>query len=170
MTNPISVIPAQITEQLAITPITLRRWCEAHKVHLSSGANPGPGMSRLFTGRDLEVLKQVRALSAQGLNPEQINEQLHLLTFPELELNTELVASSTPVAPVYDALITSVTNAQINTLQPVDVSDSAQIFKRLDALEQNTRDRLSYVAIGVMLGLGLALVFELAALLAARVH
>jgi len=85
MTDHLPITPGKIIEQLQITPITLRRWCGYHKARLSTGANPGAGVTRTFTGRDLAVLTHVRSLRDQGLNTEQINEQLERITFAEIE-------------------------------------------------------------------------------------
>ena len=85
MTEQLPITPSKIIAQLEITPITLRRWCAYHKAHLSPGANPGEGVTRHFIGRDLEVFKHVRSLRDQGLNTEQINEQLAEFMFPEIE-------------------------------------------------------------------------------------
>lgn len=73
--------PHDTAASLGILPATLRRWCAYHAAHLSTGANPPAGTARRFDGRDLEVLRTVRDLRAQGLTVASINEQLAKTTF-----------------------------------------------------------------------------------------
>ena len=86
--------PHNTADTLGITPFTLRRWCDYHAAYLSPSANPPAGQARRFTGRDLEVLKHVKSLRAQGLTVARINEQLAPLTFAEIdnsEQDTDIV-------------------------------------------------------------------------------
>ena len=161
MTEHLPITPGKLIEQLGITPITLRRWCAYHRVYLSPGANPGEGVTRRFTGRDLEVFKHVRSLRDQGLTTEQINEQLAGLTFPEIE---EPDALTVPPASQEGP-----GNAQL----PAPVQND--LVLRLDRLERSVsevqgeaRPRWWWFVAGVGVGLGAAAVAELFALVASR--
>ncbi len=77
--------PHDTAAALGIQPATLRRWCAYHKDHLSTGANPLAGQARRFNGRDLEVLRTVRALRDQGLTVAAINDQLATMTFAVID-------------------------------------------------------------------------------------
>jgi len=67
----------------------IRRWGEYHAAYLSASANPPSGQLKRFTGRDVEVLKHVKALRDQGLTVPVINEQLKGLTFAEVDSNID---------------------------------------------------------------------------------
>ena len=86
--------PHNTADMLGITPVTLRRWCDYHKEYLSAGVNPPAGQARRFTGKDIEVLKHVKQLRAQGLTVARINEQLATLTFAEIETEANTGADS----------------------------------------------------------------------------
>lgn len=101
--------PHSTANMLEITPVTLRRWCAAHAEFLSPGANPPErGEARRFTGKDIEVLKHIKSLRAQGKTEAKINEQLRTLTFAEIETeaNSEAItleaSQNAPEAPGRD--------------------------------------------------------------------
>jgi len=77
---------------------SIRRWCEWHAIHLSSGASPGAGIPRRLTGRDIEVLKQVKDLRYQGLQTDAINDRLAQLAFPEIDTDSNITID-TAIAP-----------------------------------------------------------------------
>ena len=168
MTEQLPITPGKLIEQLGITPITLRRWCAYHKAHLSPGANPGEGVTRRFTGRDLEVLRHVRSLRDQGLNTEQINEQLAGLTFPEIEPGDQADNEQTAL----EASPASQEGPGAGQLPAVVQND---LVLRLDRLERSlvevqgaARPNWWWFAVGLGAGLGLAVVAELFALVAKR--
>ena len=170
MTEQLPITPSKIIAQLEITPITLRRWCAYHKAHLSPGANPGEGVTRRFTGRDLSVLTHVRSLRDQGLTTEQINEQLAGLTFPEIVPGDQVDNEQTAL----DALPASQEGPGAAQL-PAPVQNDLGL--RLDRLERSlvevqgaARPNWWWFAVGLGAGLGLAVVAELFALVASRGH
>lgn len=145
MTNQKLLTPTAITEQLQITPITLRRWCDYHRTYLSPLANPGPGQARRFTGRDLDVLKHVRSLRDQGMTTQIINDQLVTLTFPEIDEQ-----------PLVDALpddqqndhVTGVIPAQQGAIQPYAAQDILSIERRIERLE-SSREPAFFMGLGI---------------------
>jgi len=146
---------------LEITPVTLRRWCAAHAEFLSSGANPPErGEARRFTGRDIEVLKHIKFLRAQGKTEAKINEQLRTLTFPEIEPGDQ--------ADVLDAPPASPEGPGAAQLPVRALDDLSPLLGRLERLEQETRPRWWWFVAGVGVGLGAAVVAELFALVASR--
>jgi len=161
VTEQLGITPGAMTEQLGITPITLRRWCAYHRQYLSPGANPGEGVTRRFTGRDLSVLTHVRSLRDQGLNTEQINEQLKGLTFPEIMgPDTLTVPPASPEGPGAAHLLTPVPNDLQIKLDRLERS--------VVRIEAETRPRWWWFVAGVGVGLGAAAVAELFALVASR--
>ena len=151
---------------LEITPVTLRRWCAAHAEFLSPGANPPErGEARRFTGRDIEVLKHVKSLRAQGKTEAKINEQLRTLTFPEIEepgdqadaLTVPPASQEGQGAPQLPAVVHNDLQTKLDRLE-----------RSVVRIEAETRPNWWWFAVGLGAGLGLAVVFELAALVASR--
>jgi len=93
-----TLTPAVAAQRLGVEVYTVRRWCDWHAAHLSPGASPGPGALRRLTQRDVEVLRYVRLLRAQGLTTTTINEQLHGLSFAEIDTDDHN-ADSSELAP-----------------------------------------------------------------------
>lgn len=161
MTEQQPITPGTLIEQLGITPITLRRWCAYHREYLSPGANPGEGVTRRFTGRDLEVLRHVRSLRDQGLTTQQINEQLQGVTFPEI------------LGP--DALTVPPASQEGPGAAHLTVPVQNDLGLRFDRLERSvseiqgaTRPNWWWFVAGIGVGLGAAAVGELFALVASR--
>lgn len=157
--------PHSTANMLEITPVTLRRWCAAHAEFLSPGANPPErGEARRFTGRDIEVLKHIKFLRAQGKTEAKINEQLRTLTFPEIEPGDQADALTVPPASPEGPGVAQ---------WPVPVQNDLGL--RLDRLERSlvevqgeARPRWWWFVAGVGVGLGAAVVGELFALVASR--
>jgi len=150
---------------LEITPVTLRRWCAAHAEFLSPGANPpGRGEARRFTGRDIEVLKHIKSLRAQGKTEAKINEQLRTLTFPEIVPDDQADNEQTAL----DTLPASQEGPGAAQLPVRALDDLTPILGRLERLEQGARPNWWWFAVGLGAGLGLAVVAELFALVAQR--
>lgn len=150
---------------LEITPVTLRRWCAAHAEFLSSGANPPErGEARRFTGRDIEVLKHVKSLRAQGKTEAKINEQLRTLTFPEIEPGDQADALTVPPASPEGPGAPQLPAVVLNDLQiKLD-----RLERSVVQIEGAARPRWWWFVAGVGVGLGAAVVGELFALVASR--
>lgn len=156
--------PHNTADTLGITPFTLRRWCDYHAAYLSPSANPPAGQARRFTGRDLEVLKHVKSLRAQGLTVARINEQLAPLTFAEIdnsEQATDLVEAPQDAQTAQDrtdsALAVRVALVDLERL----------IDAKLEAIQQAKEPSftmgllLGVVGMGIifLVGLGLAVLY-----------
>ena len=156
--------PHNTADTLGITPFTLRRWCDYHAAYLSSSANPPAGQARRFTGRDLEVLKHVKSLRAQGLTVARINEQLAPLTFAEIDTNEQ---DTKVVEAPQDAQ-----NAQERTgthqLMRVALDDLRTEFDAKLAVLQRRREPSCFVGLG--LGFIAALLFVIVIVLLAVLY
>jgi len=143
--------PHATAAMLEITPVTLRRWCEYHAEHLSTGTNPPTGKARRFTGRDLEILKHVRSLRALGLTVADINEELQSLTFAVVD-NDEQSAASVAIAP---------TTVQEGLQQAPGVIVALEAMqRRIDAIQQASQhanrqrfDTITVLGVGICIGL-----------------
>jgi len=155
--------PHSTANMLEITPVTLRRWCAAHAVYLSPLANPPErGEARRFTGRDIEVLKHIKSLRAHGLTEKKINEQLRTLTFAEIE-------TATDVAPESNLAVQESLSHAPAPLVMVEATQAMQALQaQIQAIQQAQRAGWWWLVAGIVIGLGLAVVFELAAIVASR--
>ena len=167
MNEQTTLTPAKAAELVGVEVYTIRRWCDWHAAHLSPGASPGAGALRRLTMRDIEVLKTVRDLRAQGLTTATINEQLAGVTFPEIEPGDQVdtALDAHPASPEGPGA------AQL----PAPVQNDLAL--RLDRLERSlvevqgaARPNWWWFAVGLGAGLGLAVVAELFALVASRGH
>ncbi len=159
--------PHATANMLGITPVTLRRWCAAHAAFLSAGANPAErGEARRFTGRDIEVLKHVKSLRAQGKTEAKINEQLVTITFPEIETSAHkdanVIVSAIPDAP----------DGVRSDLAPIAIVDDLQT--RVALLERSSseaqKEQRGFVQ-GLAIGfIGAALFFLILVLLISIYH
>ena len=168
MNEQTTLTPAKAAELVGVEVYTIRRWCDWHAAHLSPGASPGAGALRRLTMRDIEVLRHVRDLRAQGLTTSTINEQLAGVTFPEIEPGDQADNEQTAL----DALPASQEGLGSPQL-PIPVLNDHET--RLDRLERSlvevqgeARPRWWWFVAGVGVGLGAAAVAELFALVASR--
>jgi len=136
--------PNEAAQIVGTAAHNVRRWTEYHATHLSPLATPSPGQARRYNGRDLEVLKHVRSLRAQGLTVAVINEQLAGLTFAEIDTNS---ADSEELAPVA---------AQEGLQQaPALIVALEAMQRQIDGIQQaRQEDRRARVDQLTMLGLG----------------
>lgn len=148
MTEHITNTPHATAAMLEITPVTLRRWCEYHAQHLSAGANPPAGKARRFTGRDLEVLKHVRSLRAQGLTVADINEHLAGLTFAVVDASEQTTGESKEIA--------SLSSPEGLQQSPGVIVALEAMQRQIDAIQQANRgrfDTVTVLGIGICIGL-----------------
>jgi len=97
--------PAQVAQTLSVPPSTLRRQAKYFAAFLS----PQSGKKRTYTVADIDTLKRIQELSAQGLSYEQIAQTLTIVSVPPAD--TALVS----VADFAQALESA--HAQLASLQ-----------------------------------------------------
>lgn len=68
--------PHDVAGMFGVSVMTVRRWAEYHKAHLSDVANPPPGEPRQFTWADVEKFRQIKAWRDEGLTVEAIKNRL----------------------------------------------------------------------------------------------
>jgi DNA-binding transcriptional MerR regulator len=64
--------PSQVSETLGIPASTIRRWANRFAPYLSEQ----PGKKRMYTISDLDMFRQIRTFSSQGLSLDQIADSL----------------------------------------------------------------------------------------------
>ena len=70
--------PAQVAQTLNTPPSTLRRWAK----HFAAFLSPQNGKKRTYTVADIDTLKRIKDLSAQGLSYAQIAQTLTVVSQP----------------------------------------------------------------------------------------
>jgi DNA-binding transcriptional MerR regulator len=70
--------PAQVAQTLNCPPSTLRRWAK----HFASYLSPQSGKKRVYTIADIDTLRRIQELSAQGLSYTQIAQTLSVVSAP----------------------------------------------------------------------------------------
>ena len=70
--------PAQVAQTLNTPPSTLRRWAK----HFAPFLSPQSGKKRTYTVADIDTLKRIQDLSAQGLSYAQIAQTLTVVSQP----------------------------------------------------------------------------------------
>ena len=111
--------PAQVAQTLSVPPSTLRRWSKRFAAFLS----PQSGKKRTYTIADIDTLKRIQDLSAQGLSYAQIAQTLTIVSAPPAD--TALVS----VADFAQALESA--SAQLASLQ----AQVTQQAEELDAIK-----------------------------------
>jgi DNA-binding transcriptional MerR regulator len=91
--------PHDVAGMFNVSVMTVRRWADYHKLHLSDVANPSPGKARAFSWADVEKFRQIKAWRDAGLSVEAINNRLSGII-------TEAVTAN-----VMDGSFTSIQNA-----------------------------------------------------------
>ena len=112
--------PAQVAQTLNCPPSTLRRQAKYFAAFLS----PQSGKKRTYTVADIDTLKRIQELSAQGLSYAQIAQTLTVVSQPPAD--TALIS----VADFAQALESA--HAQLASLQ-AQVSQQAQELSAIKA-------------------------------------
>lgn len=152
--------PNEAAQMVGTAAHNVRRWTEYHAAHLSPLATPPPGQPRRYNGRDVEVLKHVKALRMQGLTVPVINEQLAGLTFAEVDTDEQTVTNSEELATQNAPERLRQEAVAIMVVEAVNAIEDriqARLESRLVAIEtsnqeakQNRRDGVSWFAIGFL--------------------
>jgi len=112
--------PAQVAQTLSVPPSTLRRQAKYFAAFLS----PQSGKKRSYTVADLDTLRRIQELSAQGLSYAQIAQTLTVVSQPPAD--TALVS----VADFAQALESA--HAQLASLQ-AQVAQQAEELQAIKA-------------------------------------
>lgn len=157
-TMPETFSPSRAARQTGVPMSTLRVWAKQYAEFFSPDANPRPGTERRFTVADLEVLKAISQLRANGLDATEIAERLRQgnvtpaesIVAPVLARNDVERPTEAPTALALASTLADTVDRRLGTvdtrLQTVDT--------RLQQLE--SQRRLVMVALlGVGVGAGI---------------
>ena len=141
--------PNEAAQLVGTAAHNVRRWTEYHSAHLSPLATPTPGQARRYNGRDIEVLKHVKALRAQGLTVPVINEQLAGLTFAEIDTT----------APDSEAIAPTTAPGELQSTQAL-IMVVESLRSEVNAIQQarqeerhNRIDTVTAIGLGLCMGL-----------------
>lgn len=91
--------PKKAGETLGVSADTIRRYCQLYRRHLSPGATPESGRSRVLTDVDLYVLRVARQATEAGSSIEEVDDLLASVAIPEDVVGDDQVVETLP-APV----------------------------------------------------------------------
>lgn len=118
--------PSQVATQLGVSASTVRRLYDSF---ITSEDSPRSKSSRRLSAQDIEVIREVIRLKAEGVENEAIREQLKNLVFsPALPASPQQGQESPPPAQTALAVVSAVQSAL------------APYLARLEALEQGQRE------------------------------
>ena len=135
---------------IGVSVHSIRRWCNEHSAALSAAASPQPGAPRQLDNRDIEVLRMVRDLRAQGLTTPAINDRLAETTFATVESVDIAPAAQEGPQPSPEAAL-----MVLNALERI----TGPLAARVDALEsQRLKIDIVWIAVacfiaGLLVGL-----------------
>lgn len=73
------ITPGQMAETLTVPASTVRRWAKRFEKYLSQQQ----GKKRVYTMQDMDTMRQIRDMSAQGLTLDQIANALQVVEPPK---------------------------------------------------------------------------------------
>lgn len=126
--------PSEIARELDIATSTLRTWAYRFANHFDGGVKgrpltaKGKPTARRYSERDVETLRRIKRLLAQGLNYDQVAEQMLIVELPVVQ-EPELTRALTVLPKLAEAL--GVIAEQRGRLDELDA--------RVDALEKRAR-------------------------------
>lgn len=81
--SPRTYTPKKAGEEIGASADTIRRYCRLYRRHLSEGATPSPGKSRVLTTIDVYLLKLAKQATEAGSTVEEIDQLLSTVALPE---------------------------------------------------------------------------------------
>lgn len=81
--SPRTYTPKKAGEEIGASADTIRRYCQLYRRHLSEGATPSPGKSRVLTTIDVYLLKLAKQATESGSTVEEIDSLLASVAIPE---------------------------------------------------------------------------------------
>ena len=139
-----------------ISPTSLRNWCATFAAFLSPGANPEPGIERLFSDHDLAILQRVKELRAQHLTYEAITSTLHSEDTESLQPYIELHPSTPEPETTPTPTLTPTPNALPAEYAIQIVAELNQRFTvlhtEIETMKKDNASRFTHAAFGFIAG------------------
>ena len=81
--SPRTFTPKKAGEEIGASADTIRRYCQLYRRHLSDGATPEAGKSRVLTAVDVYLLKLAKQATEAGSTVEEVDTLLTSVALPE---------------------------------------------------------------------------------------
>lgn len=81
--DPRTFTPKKAGEEIGASADTIRRYCQLYRRHLSPGATPEAGRSRVLTAVDVYLLKVAKKATESGSTVEEVDDILATIAIPE---------------------------------------------------------------------------------------
>ena len=81
--SPRTFTPKKAAEEIGCSADTIRRYCTLYRRHLSEGATPTSGKSRLLTAVDIYLLRLAKQATEGGSTVEEVDQLLATVALPE---------------------------------------------------------------------------------------
>lgn len=137
--SPRTFTPKKAAEEIGCSADTIRRYCTLYRRHLSEGATPTSGKSRLLTAVDIYLLRLAKQATEAGSTVEEVDQLLETVALPEdLVADEEVVEGETLPAVATDHVSESalaLLRQMAATLEKMEARD-----RRFDQLAQEVAD------------------------------
>ena len=140
--------PARAAKQIGIPGSTLRHWSRVYAEFLSDVSNPEPGTQRAFTGQDVETLRAVAQLRANGVGQDEIIARLreNPTTGQQKPLESPTTGLDAPSrANMYPLPLESLLNASVGKVDAINDKLEA-VDRRLERIESRRNTWLLVLA------------------------
>ena len=125
--------PSRAAKQVGIPASTLRHWSRVYAEFLSEGANPGRNEERAFTVADIELLRAVVQLRANGLQPVEIVARLR--QDPSAALQTPLATPTTGVEPMPGTSIAATSSNALEAFLSANTRQLDDVARRVETVD-----------------------------------
>lgn len=111
--SPSTYTPKKAGDIIGCSADTIRRYCSLYGHHLSDGATPLPGQSRILTEEDLHLLGIAKRETEYGRTIEEIDDLLSTVALPEslAIVEDEAIVETSPEVPEALALLRQMATA-----------------------------------------------------------
>jgi len=102
--DPRTYTPKKAGEEIGASADTIRRYCQLYRRHLSPGATPEAGRSRVLNQVDIYLLSVAKKATEAGSTVEAVDDILATIAIPEVVAGDADQVVETLPAPVESAL------------------------------------------------------------------
>ena len=129
--SPRTFTPKKAGEEIGASADTIRRYCQLYRRHLSEGATPSPGKSRVLTTIDVYLLKLAKQATESGSTVEEVDSLLASVAIPE-----DLVAGDDGVEGDEGETLPATTGDQVSESALALLRQMASTLDRLEARDR----------------------------------
>lgn len=156
--------PAAAAAIVGVSVSSMRNWCATFADYLSEGARPPAGTERKLIAQDIAILQRVKELRAQGMTTDEIKATLSTEDTSALQPYVDVVPVS-PALRTVDPTESPQQGPQSIELYATVLQSVGALQARMDALQaqqdsqaQAATGRVTLFAVGVLVGLAVALI------------